>query len=344
MRPNTPHLVVTPQASICHGSHFYASSTLRSTCHGILHTFIASSLLTNTEHTTASRELLRRLLGFYLKAFLSGYVVVGPAGKTIAPKYKGNIPDIFTFDGLLDVLSLCNLMDLGNIIHYKTYTAEGMSSSERRRMITGRVKAREVRDWLAANIEIHHPSASPSLKSLDQDVVYPYLCSQAVALVHYKKRAPTSGAQGHVEFQLKDLVIQIDRNFARDPGFQACYDLTVDPKTFDWVGTQYQVRPIQGYRKPSRLDHDGRTFDDLEWLKAQQALMIVRGVGQDIGSKPVQDHGKSMALNPDGISPDDLKWLQLQPDFMVVEGTQPGPSNVPGESEAGHRRTRCART
>lgn len=190
MRPNTPHLVVTTKASICYGAHFYASSTLRSTCHGILHTFIACSLLTNTEHTKASRELLRRLLMFYYKAFLSDYAVDGPSGKAMSSQYKGDIPDIFTFDGLIDILSLCNLMELGNVIHYETYTDKGMNSFERRRMITGRTFSRLVKSWLAANIEIHHLHEYPSPVSFEDDIFYPYLASQASALLSYKACAP----------------------------------------------------------------------------------------------------------------------------------------------------------
>lgn len=301
MRPNTPHLVLTPEASICHGGHFYASSTLRSTCHSILHTFVASTLLTNTEHTAASRELLRRLLCFYCKAFQSDYVIEESAEKMMSPAYKGNIPNVYTFEGLIDVLSLCNLMEMGNIIHYKTYTRDGMSSSERRRMIAGRAIARQVRSWLAANVEIHHLHDIPNLRSLEQDVFYPYLSSQVAALLHYKRRAPTADAQGHVEFQFNDLVAQIKRAFHQDARFKVSYDHTADPKTFDWVGTVYQVRPVNGYTKqtvPSR----GENFDDLEWLKAQQNLMIVGSAqptdqdegdaGEDEVSRPPRKRGR----------------------------------------------------
>lgn len=274
MQPNTPHLVLTPKASICHGGHFYSSSTLRSTCHGIFHTFIACSLLTNTEHTRASRELLRRFLYFYHKAFLSDYVVDGPAGKAMSPDYKGIIPDIFTFDGLLDVLSLCNLMELGNVIHHETYTEDGMKPSEMQRMIRGRAFSQLLRSWLEANIEIHHPQELPSLRSLDKDLFYPYLASQAVALLHYKKRAPSSGAQGHVKFTLQDLTSQINSAFFGVNGFQDCYKpiANIDPKTFDWTGTTYQVQPVNGCRDPAILDISGymfdqHTFNDRKWLE-----------------------------------------------------------------------------
>jgi hypothetical protein len=287
MRPNTPHLVLTPKAAICHGGHFYASSTLRHTCHGVLHTFVACSLLTNTEHTTASRELLRRLLFYYCKAFLSDYLDNGSTGNGISDDYKGNIPDIFTFEGLLDVLSLCNLMELANVTHYKSYTDEGIGTSERHKMITGRACARKIRKWLAANVEIHDPHDVSSLRSLDNDVFYPYLASQTAALVHYKMRAPASEAQGHVEFQLEDLVVQIDRAFFQDTQFKAHYDLALDPKTFDWVGTAYQVRPVKGHKVQLVFEEGGENFDDREWLVAQRDLRVIGG------AQVVQDEDKA---------------------------------------------------
>lgn len=339
MKPNTPHLVLTPQASICHGGHFYASSTLRSSCHGILHTFIACSLLTNTEHTTASRELLRRLLGFYSKAFFTDYVTIHPTGKTINRKYRGHIPDIFTFDGLLDVLSLCNLMELGNVIHYKTYTTEGMGSSERRRMIMGRIISHQVREWLAANIEIYDPSATTILRSLDRDVFYHYLGSQAAALVHYRKHAPISGATGHVDFRLEDLVSQITQNLAHHPQFREYYDLAVDPKTFDWVGAQFQVRPASGPCKPKILAYDGKTLADHEWLSTQEALTIIKGIGQDLddNSQPIQGGGKLRIRTQDKTTADDINSLQDIMDTQLVEQ-----GDISGEGKAGgHRRKRA---
>lgn len=65
MRPNTAHAVYTPEHAICHGGHFYATSTIQDSCFGVFHTFVSSSTITNTEHDIDSRRLLRRLLLFY---------------------------------------------------------------------------------------------------------------------------------------------------------------------------------------------------------------------------------------------------------------------------------------
>jgi len=61
MRPCTPHLVLTPlEPTICSGDQFFATATMRPTCHGILHGFAAGRNITNITHAKATHEMLRR--------------------------------------------------------------------------------------------------------------------------------------------------------------------------------------------------------------------------------------------------------------------------------------------
>lgn len=60
MRPNTPHIVYTMDASICLGGHFYAASTLRDTCFGIFQTFVSGNSITNASLFATSRDILIR--------------------------------------------------------------------------------------------------------------------------------------------------------------------------------------------------------------------------------------------------------------------------------------------
>jgi hypothetical protein len=71
MRPNTPHVVFTAEHSVCMGGHFYATSTLRDTCYGMMHSFVAGSLITNAHHTQHAFMLLSRLLAFFELHFLN---------------------------------------------------------------------------------------------------------------------------------------------------------------------------------------------------------------------------------------------------------------------------------
>jgi hypothetical protein len=64
MRPNTPHMVFTIEDSICHGSHFYSTSTLSDTFAGIVHCLIAENVVTNTFHYR-SRSLLLRMIHYF---------------------------------------------------------------------------------------------------------------------------------------------------------------------------------------------------------------------------------------------------------------------------------------
>ena len=72
MRPNTPHLVVTPEHAICHGGHFYAMATIRDTCFGIYHTFVAGTNLTNTEYSLHASQMLTRMLFFIQDSLIRG--------------------------------------------------------------------------------------------------------------------------------------------------------------------------------------------------------------------------------------------------------------------------------
>jgi hypothetical protein len=69
MRPNTPHMIYTIEDSICHGSHFYATSTLTDTFAGIVHCLIADNVVTNTSHFPA-RSLLLRMLHHFHEEFI----------------------------------------------------------------------------------------------------------------------------------------------------------------------------------------------------------------------------------------------------------------------------------
>lgn len=66
MRPNTPHIVMTLESSITYGRHFYATSTMRATAVGIVHTFLLNSEITNTDHP-ACWKILQRMLLFWFE-------------------------------------------------------------------------------------------------------------------------------------------------------------------------------------------------------------------------------------------------------------------------------------
>lgn len=65
MRPNTPHIIFTLEHSVCLGGHYYGTSTLRDTCYGIMHSFAAGSVVTNTSHVKESFMVLACMVILY---------------------------------------------------------------------------------------------------------------------------------------------------------------------------------------------------------------------------------------------------------------------------------------
>lgn len=73
MRPNTLHAVYSPQDSVCHGGHYYATSTMRDTFVGLVHTFLLDDYITNISHPP-SRFLLAEMINFYHSALVKGVI------------------------------------------------------------------------------------------------------------------------------------------------------------------------------------------------------------------------------------------------------------------------------
>ncbi|CAA7258846.1 unnamed protein product [Cyclocybe aegerita] len=121
MRPNIVHSVITTGHSICHGGHFYATSTIQETACGLIHSFICCDLITNTTHHP-SHLLLRRLMQF----FYCGLVMEYPTDDL----EKAHLPDILTMQGSLDFITVCSLNILGNVLHHQTYSAPNQDEDE----------------------------------------------------------------------------------------------------------------------------------------------------------------------------------------------------------------------
>ncbi|KAF8891503.1 hypothetical protein CPB84DRAFT_1748939 [Gymnopilus junonius] len=103
MRPNTPHYVFTPTPTIAHGGHFLATSTIRQTCYGLIHTTLSGHLITNTTHAEKCRKLLGRLVSFYHEELLE---------VTADPTPDHHLIEIGTKKGLIDFLTLYNAVTL----------------------------------------------------------------------------------------------------------------------------------------------------------------------------------------------------------------------------------------
>jgi hypothetical protein len=175
MRPNTPHAVFTLDHSITHGSHFIATSTLRQTCYGIVHSFLLSSAITNTDNGVVW-VILQRLMCYYHQAFTSG--------DWKEPEFDpSHIPDIVTSSGVVDLYTFMVLLELANALHVNTYSRKGLEQMERHRIIEARRLARELRKWVAANFVVEMTERP------EEDLFVWMLASMSVRLVSYLKEA-----------------------------------------------------------------------------------------------------------------------------------------------------------
>ena len=123
-----------------------------------------------------------------------------------------HLPDLNTFDGIINLLSLCNLVILGNVLDFRTYLApnqpperaatpaeqhvlEGydrnkIPKQERAAMMFYRGLAFEVVDWIKLRFHFWDP------KGQDIDLPSHYLIQQLLALLEYKSDA-AENKKGH---------------------------------------------------------------------------------------------------------------------------------------------------
>ena len=116
MRPNTPHYVLTPQAAICHGGHFYAMSAIRDTVFGLYHMLALSNFITNVEHSQASCLLLQRLIMHTHNA-----LVVGGVDAQFSQLPNPHVPNLATLEETLDLFSLSIFAELGEFLDPTAY-------------------------------------------------------------------------------------------------------------------------------------------------------------------------------------------------------------------------------
>ena len=108
MPPFTLHFVYMLESSICTGRHYYALGTMERTSYGIQHIFASEGLLTNQVHSKTQVQLLCHTLDLVFDHL---------SGVDLDSFEKSHIPDISTFNGLLDVVSLIIIVDLQEIVN-----------------------------------------------------------------------------------------------------------------------------------------------------------------------------------------------------------------------------------
>ncbi|PPR00997.1 hypothetical protein CVT24_000571 [Panaeolus cyanescens] len=214
MGPNRPHVVIGLTKAITSGGHFFAALLLRDTATGIIHAFILNALLTNSTHVR-SRLLLRRILLFY-------FMMIFQKKPILLESVRSHLPDIKSFSGYLDVLSLCNICIMGNILDFRTYLAPNQDPAEYpsqiqrlallsfdRNDVPGHERITYCQTRGIARIMLEELNTSYEIldknKKIIKDFPFRYLADQMQSLCLYKFRAQGKGLEGAPHCSWKDL-------------------------------------------------------------------------------------------------------------------------------------------
>ena len=125
--------------------------------------------------------------------------------RTTAASSRPHLPDLSSIDSLLEVLSLCNILVLSNVLDERTYYGEDVSSDEKSISLVERYKITYSRglalylldslDSLYLLQEINQSGNKfISLKAFAAS----FLAQQSATVLHYKESAEGNGLDGAV--------------------------------------------------------------------------------------------------------------------------------------------------
>ena len=143
--------------------------------------------------------------------------------------HNPHVPDVSKFDGMLDLFSLCNLVEMANILHPMSYDGGGLSVSERLGMIRGRAISRAIVAWVISNYEVEDMST--------ETFYWNYLAYQARAICYAKKFGDSNEAYSYNGIPLAHRVQELIKNsFHGMKSFWEQWDsfAGLEPDTFAW--------------------------------------------------------------------------------------------------------------
>ncbi|KAF8965329.1 hypothetical protein BDZ97DRAFT_1659254, partial [Flammula alnicola] len=284
MRANQPHAIYGKEPTIIHGGHFYLTSLMEMTAQSMFHSFIMDQFLTNTVHYR-SRVLLRRIIDFYRLGLLEKKLVQTDAGH--------HLPDVQTFPGLVNLLSLCNLVILGNVLDFRAYSApnqkaedgadphqqvlmerydrNNISKQERVSMMFAHGIALELVCWVREFCVVTSPKGE-----VIPDLPSDYISRQMAALLKYKAEAEQNEIVGAPHCTLELLQKQINDVIACDEDLKRYWNnppQKIDDTTLGF-GPQkgYSLRWKEGaiqLKTYEQLLRDGATPLDKKYMRGE---------------------------------------------------------------------------
>lgn len=183
----------TPEASICHGGHHYAMSNMSDALYGLMHTFIAPSLLTNTEHTADSRMLLQRMVSHVYSCTVAEEFE--PSAEQPIPTSM-HIPRFDTSEGVRDFFNLLNAAELDVILNPSSYKTGVLLPRDRVRMVHVRKLSRILLRWFWCKYQIRYMrDGEDRIVEDGEQFYYRALGRQTKSLLQYKITTEKCGIQ-----------------------------------------------------------------------------------------------------------------------------------------------------
>jgi hypothetical protein len=239
MRPNTPHYVLTVDHSITYGRYFYATSTVRDSCWAIIHAVIGNSTLTSTEHPRTI-QLLRRMLLWSLEDYEQ--VVATPLRSDNHHPASEHRMDPLAPDGLLDLVTLGNLIELIRCLDRRSYT-DGIPTFEDAELEYARLAFAKFKILFCTH---HHLIVDTQKVDPMTELFDISLLRFAVTLIVYKRRKSRFNTAFGLGELIKKIADHLSEFHARlVPKFTQDIQRPEDQleyiRTFDWTGPDFTV-------------------------------------------------------------------------------------------------------
>ena len=150
------------------------------------------------------------------------------------------MPDPSTFDGLLNLFTVCNLIELSNIAHPKTYTPHGLGPEERYDLVHARKQSRQIVTWVLGSFEFEGEVSI-------EDFYWRYLAYQARAICRGKEFSEANKAFSFDHGQFAEKVRSlVKHSFKNVQEFWPMWELynQSEPRSFAWpTDSIYHIKP-----------------------------------------------------------------------------------------------------
>lgn len=172
--------------------------------------------------------------------------------RTTTASSRPHLPDLSSIDSLLEVLSLCNILVLSNVLDERTYYGEDVSSDEKSISLVERYNITYSRglalyllDSLDSLYLLHELNQSGNkFISLKAFAAF-FLARQSATVLHYKESAEGNGLDGAVYCTPDLLRVQIDECLKTWPACHEAFgDIDEASDSMAWTSSStYRLLP-----------------------------------------------------------------------------------------------------